>query len=79
MTELILTAMTADLMILQSRVVYQQTRILSGVFKDRKVTRGDNTQLTEKELLQDELDTMKNHINRMQEIHENIIERIGGI
>lgn len=50
-------------------VVYFNARIQSGAYKTRQVFKGGHNgpQLTEQELLEDELKTMLTHINRMNE------------
>lgn len=65
----------AQLLVLQTRVIFQQTKILSGSYKTRDVRIGgsDGRVLTEAELLNDEIKTMKRHIEHMQEIQEALI------
>ena len=64
-------SLQSQIMVLQSRVVHRQTQILSGNYKNRKVTLGGNP-LTETELLQDEFNTMYHHIQLMQKLSDNI-------
>ena len=64
-------SLQSQIMVLQSRVVYRQTRILSGNYKNRKVTCA-GIQLTEEELLKDEFDCMERHIQTMQKLSDNI-------
>lgn len=66
-------SMFGQLLTLQARVTYRQTRIASGVYKERIVTQG-NHQLTEDELLKDEIKIMEAHIRTMQEITDNFHE-----
>lgn len=68
--------MNAQLLTLQARVICSQTRILSGMYKTRKVTRGitNGVQLTEAELLKDEFDTMDRHIRLMEEVKDWFVE-----
>ena len=68
-------AQMAQLMVLQARVTYHQTRILSGMYKNREVRIGgsEGRFLTEDELLNDEIAIMKRHIQVMQDIQEDLI------
>lgn len=68
-------AQMAHLMVLQARVIYQQTVITNGLYKTREVRLGgrDGRLLTEAELLKNEIDTMKLHIIHMQDIQEDLI------
>ena len=68
-------AQMAQLMVLQARVIYQQTVITTGIYKTREVRLGgrDGRLLTEAELLKNEIDTMKLHIIHMQDIQEDLI------
>lgn len=59
------------LMVLQSRIVIRQTSILSGFYKTRIVT-VKGIQLTESELLKDEMETIDRHIQTMQKLSDNI-------
>lgn len=66
--------MFGQLLTLQARVAYRQTRIASGVYKERIVKVGSHDserQLTEDELLKDEIEIMEAHIRTMQEITDN--------
>lgn len=71
----------ALLIVLQTRVIFQQTKILSGAYKTREVYHGcqctPENRLTEEELLKEEINTMKRHIERMQEIQEDLIPSEG--
>lgn len=57
----------------QSYVIYYQTRILAGVYKDRQVVRGDGTKLSEEELLEDEMQTMLQHIRIIADLTDAMI------
>jgi hypothetical protein len=59
------------ILVYQSRVVNCQTSILSGFYKTRIVT-VKGIQLTESELLQDEIKCMERHIQLMQKLSDNI-------
>jgi len=67
-------SMMAQLLVLQARVAYRQTRILSGFYKTRDVRVGghDGRKLTEEELLQEEFTVMSRHIEKMQEIQDDL-------
>lgn len=67
-------SMFGQLLTLQARVMYRQTRISSGIYKERIVKVGahdSEQQLTEDELLKDEIKIMEGHIRMMQEITDN--------
>jgi hypothetical protein len=70
-------AQMAQLLVLQARVMYQQTVITNGLYKTRKIYHGTQelpeNLLTEEELLKNEIDIMKRHITRMQHIQEDLI------
>jgi len=67
-------SMMAQLLVLQARVAYRQTRILSGFYKGREVRIGghDGRLLTEDELLKDEFQVMEAHIKLMQDIQDDL-------
>jgi len=71
-------SMMAQLLVLQARVAYRQTRIQSGFYKTREVYHGTKmlpeNRLTEDELLRQEFSTMEAHIHQMQEIQESFLE-----
>lgn len=70
-------AQMAQLMVLQARVMHQQTIITNGLYKTRKIYHGTQelpeNLLTEEELLKNEIDIMKRHIQVMQDIQEDLI------
>ena len=65
-------AQMAQLLVLQTCVIYQQTVITSGIYKTRDVLI-DGCMLSEKELLNDEIKIMHRVIERMQEIQYDLI------
>ena len=65
-------AQMAQLLVLQTCVIYQQTVIASGIYKTRDVLI-DGCMLSEKELLNDEIKIMHRVIERMQEIQYDLI------
>lgn len=70
-------AQMAQLMVLQTRVIYQQTVITTGIYKTREVYHGcqctPENRLTEEELIKDEIAIMKRHIQSMQAIQDDLI------
>jgi molybdopterin biosynthesis enzyme MoaB len=64
-------SLQSQIMVLQSRIVIRQTSILSGHYKTRIVT-VKGIQLTESELLKDEMETIDRHIQTMQKLSDNI-------
>ncbi len=67
------TAMLAQIMVLQSRVIMRQTYILSGQYKKKNLSIAGE-QLTDEEKLKDEFKAMERHVNRMQNIQEDLTD-----
>jgi hypothetical protein len=66
-------SMLADIIVLQSRVIKQQTLILSGHYKKRDIS-SNGEQLTDDKKLNSEFDIMNRHIEHMQDIRENLCD-----
>lgn len=64
-------SLQSQILVLQSRINHRQARIQCGYYKTRIVTKG-NIQLTESELLIEELETIDGHIQLMQKLSDNI-------
>ena len=64
-------SMMAQLLVLQARVAYRQSRILSGFYKTREVRIGGRL-LTEEELFKDEFKVIEAHIKLMQDIQDEL-------
>jgi hypothetical protein len=65
--------MMTQLLVLQARIAYRQTCILSGFYKSREVRINNNGPiLTEDELLKNEIMTIERHIKLMQDIQDNL-------
>lgn len=67
------TAMLAQIMVLQSRIVARQTYILSGQYKKKNISIAGE-QLTDEEKLKDEFKAIERHVNQMQDIQEALID-----
>lgn len=76
--QITLAVLQAQVITEQSYVAYFDARIKSGAYKDRKVWHGlqrvPENLYSEKELLNDELNTMYTHIKRMHELTESMMD-----
>jgi len=71
--EIKLAFINAQLLTLQARVIRQQTRVTTGVYRSRVVDCG-GVRLGEDELLIDEMKILDRHIHRMQELTDSIFD-----
>ena len=66
-------SMFGSLLTYQARVIHRQTRIMTGEYLKRNISRG-GFQLSDEKKLEDEFNIIERHIDKMQEITDNFHE-----